>query len=74
MNKISIYSFGLVCCSVCVPKEMKQDEIERQVNSQNPTGISTNWRISNDKFFKSGSVNPHICEKDSNRMHYLLNC
>lgn len=73
MRKIDIYSKGIVACSVCVPKDMKPEEIELAVNLENPTGIESRWTISKDKF-RDGGENPHECENDKNRKHYLLNC
>lgn len=72
-GEIEIYSYGLVSCSVCVPAGMDRELIERQVNKALPTGISTNWRISNEGF-NTGEPNPAQCNDDSTKLHYLLNC
>ncbi len=69
-----IYSSGVVCASVCAPKEMPVTEIEEDVNLQLPTGIDSKWKISKDATFKTGEKNPHECEKDEKKLHYLLNC
>ena len=73
MKKVEIYANGLVYCSVCVEKDLTIEEIEKEVNLQNFTGIYSNWKISESKF-EDGSENPQICEKDNNRIHYLLSC
>lgn len=65
---------GIVCCSVCVPKGMSREVIERKVNEQTPTGIGSRWAVSADQHFATGEANPCICETDTERMHYLLNC
>lgn len=73
MEEIIIYARGLVCCSVCCPLELSKEEIEKYVNSQNPTGIESKWTISQNDFI-DGSKNPHQCETTSKKLHYLLNC
>jgi len=74
MGDFHIYAKGLVCMSVCTsltdPKE-----IEERANKENPTGISSKWKISKDKKFVDGI--PHPCPCDQNpktHKHYLLNC
>jgi len=47
-DAIGIYRSGLVYCSVCAPADTPVEEVEAFVNSQNPTGISSRWRISDD--------------------------
>ena len=74
MTDITIYSKGPVSCSVCVPTSSTRQEIEDAVNAENPTGIDRKWHISSDATFKTGEKNPHQCEKDAHRIHYLLNC
>ncbi len=74
LKDITIYSRGLVVCSVCVPKDMSREDIEQQVNMQNPTGIDSQWKISKDETFKSGEKNPCECGTAEGRLHYLLNC
>lgn len=71
--KTIIYSKGLVACSVCAPKELPKTYIEEDVNSQLPTGIDSKWTISKEDF-QTGEKNPHECEKDPKKLHYLLNC
>ena len=73
MHKVFMYAGGLVSCSVCVPKGMPRVEIEKEVNSINPTGISSQWGISSEAF-RDGSENPCACDKDPDRSHYLLHC
>lgn len=72
-EEITIYSSGLVCCSVCAPAGMDREVVERRVNVAAPTGISSRWRVS-DEDFNTGHPNPTPCEQDSTRLHYLLNC
>lgn len=69
-----VYATGLVCCSVCVPNHFTAEEIEDVVNQENPTGISSRWKVSTDPTFKEGKPNPCPCEKDPDRMHCLMNC
>lgn len=64
----------IISCSACVKEDLSIKEIEKQVNIQNPTGISSKWRISKDKTFRNGEINPCQCKQNNNRKHYLLNC
>lgn len=70
---INVYAYGIVHLSVCVPAEMTQENIVEEVNKEHPTGISHGWEISSESF-KTGEANPHICEKDNLRKHYLMVC
>lgn len=75
LKEVTIYSRGLVCCSVCVPKDMTISDIEYHVNMINPTGIDSQWKISEDKTFADKEKqNPCECETAKDRLHYLLNC
>lgn len=74
MRDIDIYSSGLCHCSVCVPEEMPMDEAIAMVNQRNPTGINSQWQLSEDKEFADGDPNPKVCEADPTRRHYLMVC
>lgn len=71
---IDFYSIGLVCMSCCAPKSMTRKQIVELANTEHPTGISSQWEISKDKFFRSGQPMPCVCEHDTTRKHWLLNC
>jgi hypothetical protein len=72
---ITIYGEGIVCCSVCVPKDMSLEDIENGVNERKPTGVDSKWHISKDEKFADGiKTNPCECDQNPNRKHYLLNC
>ena len=73
IKEINIYGKGLIACSVCVIKGTNKKEIEKVVNDENPTGIDSKWKIHKGNFVE-GEKNPHDCEKDKNREHYLLTC
>lgn len=80
LDDIDIYTWGLCYASVCVPRDMPRDEIERLTNLKNPTGISSPWVISTDTHFrrdKDGDVKPNPCPCSRNaesHLHYLLIC
>lgn len=74
MSEVMIYSDGLVYCSVCAPKDMPIEEVTTEVNRQQPTGIASQWHLSEDKTFRDGLPNPTPCEVESSRIHYLFNC
>ena len=72
---VFIYAQGLVHCSVCAPKHFTASEVEKAVNRQLPTGISSRWEVSDDKTFVTGEENGGIvhCSKGETR-HWLLSC
>ena len=74
MSDVQVYANGIVCCSVCAPEGMPVELIEEEVNLNNPTGISSPWRVSDDEAFATGEPHPHPCEQVPGRLHYLLNC
>ena len=49
-------------------------QITKELNIINPTGVSSKWKLSEDKFFANGQSNPCQCENDPSRKHYLFNC
>lgn len=67
-----IYARGPIYCSVCTDIA-NVDEITDKVNLQNPTGISSKWRLAKEPF-NDGTANPHACEQSSNKKHYLFTC
>lgn len=70
---LTVYSNGLVHCSVCTNAPKK--EVEPTVNEHNPTGLDSGWKISTDKTFSSGEPNPATCEqKPKTHKHYLMVC
>ena len=71
-----VYAMGLSVCSVCVPEDMPIGKIEELANVQEPTGIDSNWKLSEDKTFTTGEENPCKCDKyhKEKRLHYLLKC
>ena len=75
MKFVTIYSHGIVHCSVCADKTASVEEIEAEVNRQNPTGLSHGWKVDTAPTFKEGAANPHPCEHDpDNKLHYLMVC
>ena len=71
---VQVYTSGLVCCLACVPAGTPREDIEREVNRANPTGLDRGWKLSSDEKFASGEPNPCACNSDTRRMHYLLEC
>lgn len=70
--KVVIYANGIVHCSVCAPGDMPVEDVEREVNAINMSGVSP-WKVSKERF-NGGEDNPHTCEKDSGKKHYLMVC
>lgn len=66
------YKMGLVYLSACAPKELTAEEVEAQMNEDNPTGV-TPWKVG-DARFRTGEPNPCACEHDPGKQHWLLSC
>ncbi len=62
---------GLVVWAICT--NLDQAEAIEHANRVSPTGISSRWQLSDEKF-PDGEDNPHVCPDDSECKHYLLNC
>lgn len=73
MEKVKVYSTGVCYCSVCADKDLTLTEVESIVNGINHTGLKSKWKISTEDFM-TGEKNPHECEKDSSKLHYLMVC
>ena len=72
MDDVEIYASGLCYLSVCTTLT-DADEIERRVNSQQPSGIESHWRITGEPF-KTGDPNPSPCPDRQGHQHFLLSC
>lgn len=70
---VVVYSLGIVAASVCTDEE--PEEMLATVNAEYPTGISSEWQISDDPKFRGGESNPCPCEQNpKTHKHYLLEC
>ena len=72
-KNINVYSNGLCYCSVCAHKKYSIEEITKEVNIINFTGIKSKWKHSKLNFI-TGEKNPHQCERHKNKKHYLFVC
>lgn len=71
---IDIYSIGMIHLSVCADANLTPEEVVKLVNLQSPTGIRSQWAIT-EKVFKGGEPNPSPChDHPTTRKHYLLTC
>lgn len=74
-RSVIVYSTGIVSCSVCAPADMPPAEVAAEVNMTQPTGISSDWKISEEATFASGDPHPSPCDKyPEQRTHRLLYC
>uniref|UniRef100_A0A6M3JRN8 Uncharacterized protein n=1 Tax=viral metagenome TaxID=1070528 RepID=A0A6M3JRN8_9ZZZZ len=71
MNFFTLGSVGLVSWAICT--DLPEEEAIAYANRMNPTGISSRWQLSEDKF-PGGEENPHDCIDDPGSKHYLLVC
>lgn len=67
------YAVGTVSASVC--SSLSLEETEKRLNLEHPTGISSDWKLSEDTEFAQGQSNPCPCERNpKTHKHYLFNC
>ena len=71
---IEVYAEGLVALSACASAGMAPADVEAEVNTFFPTGLSSPWALSPDPTFKSGQPNPCPCDMGTGRIHYLFQC
>ncbi len=69
---VNVYRNGIVHCSVCAPKDMEREEVERLTNFANPSGTSLGWKVSDEPTFSGGEPNPYDAQ-DCGR-HWLMVC
>lgn len=67
MSALIVIRHGFLQCQVCVPKILSHLDIEKQTNAQNPTGIDSKWRISEE----AGRIQ---CEQNPDNVHMILEC
>ena len=69
-----IYSRGIVHNSVC--SSLTPKETTDRINLEEPTQISSSWKLSKDKFFRGEEQrNPCPCEDfPKTHKHYLFVC
>ena len=72
-SPVHVYAFGLCYASVCAPARLTIDEVVAGADAEHPTGLDHGWSLASEPF-KDGSPNPHVCEEDPSRRHYLLSC
>ena len=71
---VDVYSIGLCSASVCAPNAMSVGEVTVWLNQHHPTGIGSQWGLSDDKRFATGHPHPNPCNTHSGRTHYLFHC
>lgn len=71
---VRVYTFGIVHCSVCAPKDMPREQVETETNLAHPTGLDHGWKIAPDKTFKDGEPNPCPCNDTNDCQHWLMVC
>ena len=72
MEDFTVYSDGIVHCSVC--SALSPEETTAKLNAEHPTGITSRWEIA-DEPFATGEPNPCPCkENPETHKHYLFVC
>ena len=73
-QRITVYTVGLVYCSVCCEADATDAEIVAHANLMHPTGLSHGWGIAEAPTFATGEPNPSPCNTADGRKHVLLSC
>lgn len=75
VSEVVVYVEGLMACSACAPVKLTREEVAAAVNVVNPTGVSSEWKVSSDTTFHTGHPMPSPCEREpETRRHWLLEC
>lgn len=70
---VVVLNVSIVNAVVCAKKGTSRAEIERVVNRDHATGISSSWSVSDEPF--EGVPNPHPCPDGRKEAeHFLLTC
>ena len=66
---------GLVALAVCAPAALTREQIAAEVNTKNPTGISSPWAVTEaaDLADYDGPY-PVQCPDEDGRRHYMVHC
>ncbi len=65
--KPNVVRRSLVNIQVCVPNEYTKDQIEEFINTEEPTGIQSSWRLDE-------SVARVTCASCNGNVHVILEC
>lgn len=68
---------GIFDCQVCVPNEWTDEQVEELANAENPTGISSGWRIRKEgSELLVGDPERVSCNSETNPgfVHIMLDC
>jgi len=72
-NDFVAYSVGAVAASVCTSLSVEDATV--RLNEQHPTGISSKWSLSEDKYFADKiHENGCQCPDYPENKHYLFTC
>lgn len=66
------YSVGIVSASVCT--RLSIEEATERLNQEHPTGIKSQWGLSESKSFSGGEPVGCQCPDHPDNKHYLFNC
>lgn len=70
---ITVYSEGLIYSSVCT--NLPKHKIPEHMGEHSPTGISSSWAVSKDKYFTDGvTENGAPCPDTEGNRHWLVSC
>lgn len=67
-----LYASGIIYCSVCT--SLSDAAATDRLNRVNPTAISSQWKVSDEKTFKSGEANGCQCPDKATHRHLLFVC
>lgn len=75
MAEATVTRSSLLSMQVCVPKDWTDEQVERFANTENPTGISSQWHIVREcDELLLGSHERITCESHGGMEHIVLVC
>lgn len=73
--KAEITKQGVCSMQVCVPKDWSDDQVTEFANTENPTGIDSQWQIRREgDELLAGQSERVVCSQDSDKVHIMLDC
>ena len=73
MKDFYAYSVGMCNASVCT--SLSSEEATARLNAEHPTGISSQWALSDAAYFSKGEPHPCPCEHSpETHRHLLFHC
>lgn len=76
-REMTFEAYAVGPCSASVCTSLSPEKAKARLNSKYPTGIESDWRLSESKTFADGTPHPCPCDNEdraTTHKHYLFEC